>query len=328
MPPVRSIVRTAAGLKRHDVGGDRLLVVRVRLEQPAPTAADAEHLVSAVGHTVDDRLDARVEPGNIAAASADPDAHESIVPRNAPDSRGTQRPARARRYPLSRPPMFRIGRHPGRPEHLALNAGGSPLETCTTMPDSFGAGRDGKVGDVQCGSDGAKSRDWVPLSVAAAVCLRGEVVEVDRTRSCCRRVRSRRCRGTGLASRVRPTRRGSCATRGPGSAPWWRGRRGTRVVSRHEPSVPHQPIPLLAQAWVLARSTQACRDASSTERRPGMLGSARVPAVGDGEAARDGTPTDPADSESPSRPRSTHHSQRGRCRCGASPDPTPDVNLA
>ena len=43
--------------------------------RPRPAAADADHLVAAVGDPADDRLDARVEPGNVAAAGADADPH-------------------------------------------------------------------------------------------------------------------------------------------------------------------------------------------------------------------------------------------------------------
>jgi hypothetical protein len=51
VPPVRSIVRTAlrsSGI-RHVALADRVRVVEVVLEQPAPAAADPDHLVPVVG---------------------------------------------------------------------------------------------------------------------------------------------------------------------------------------------------------------------------------------------------------------------------------------
>ena len=61
----------------HHVRRDRLVVIGVRLEQTRPAAADAEHLVAAIGNPGDDRLDARVEPGNVTTSGTDTDPHPS-----------------------------------------------------------------------------------------------------------------------------------------------------------------------------------------------------------------------------------------------------------
>jgi hypothetical protein len=64
-----------AGVERHDVAPDRLRVVRVRLEQARPPAADPDDLVAFLHGADRCRLDAGVQPGHVAPTGQDPDPH-------------------------------------------------------------------------------------------------------------------------------------------------------------------------------------------------------------------------------------------------------------
>ena len=56
-------------------------VVEVVLEQGGPAPPEADDLVAVVHDPVDDGLDARVEPGHVAAAGEDPDPHcAEVIP--------------------------------------------------------------------------------------------------------------------------------------------------------------------------------------------------------------------------------------------------------
>ena len=77
VPPVRSIVRTTFGVERHEPSVTRTGIVGVELEQRRPAAPEADHLVALVHDTVDDGLDAGVEPRHVAAPGQDPDPHRS-----------------------------------------------------------------------------------------------------------------------------------------------------------------------------------------------------------------------------------------------------------
>jgi hypothetical protein len=58
-----------------EVVGEGAGIVGVGVEQAAPAAADADNLVTLGRHPIDDRLDAGIQAGNVAAAGQDSDSH-------------------------------------------------------------------------------------------------------------------------------------------------------------------------------------------------------------------------------------------------------------
>ncbi len=56
---------------------DRLRIIRIRVQQPAPSSAKSDNLVSLFRDTVYDSFDARVQPRNVASTCQNPNTHVS-----------------------------------------------------------------------------------------------------------------------------------------------------------------------------------------------------------------------------------------------------------
>ena len=85
--------RITLGTVEDDLGliADADWIVEVVLEERRPAAPQPDHLVPVVDDAVDHGLDARVEPGHVAAARQDPDPHGEVLTRLASGLRAHER---------------------------------------------------------------------------------------------------------------------------------------------------------------------------------------------------------------------------------------------